>query len=135
MESERRNTKSYKFPSQDLHDLRLVASLVSEADYFREQYGKLLSLFHARVPEGLLSSLVQFYDPLYNCFTFPDYQLVSTLEEFSFCVGIPVSDVISFSGPDEPIIKHKISEALRMRFADIPITTKGNIEGISAEFL
>lgn len=135
MESERRNTKCFKFPSQDLHNLRLLASLISEEDYFREQYGSLLFLLHPRVPEGLLKTLVQFYDPRYHCFTFPDYQLVPTLEEFSRYVGIPVSDDIPFSGPEEPIVKHKIAEALRRILSDIPITTKGGIEGIAAEFL
>lgn len=113
----------------------IVGLLVSEAVYFREQYGKLLFLLRARVPEGLLKTMVPFYDPLYHCFTFPNYQLVPTLEDFSYCVGIPVSDAIPFSGPEEPIIKHKIVEALCMRLADIPITIKGDIEGISAEFL
>lgn len=135
MESERRNTKCYKFPNQAFHDLRSVASLISEPDYFKARYGRLLSLLNTEIPKGLLSTLVQFYAPLYNCFTFPDYQLVPTLEEYSFCVGIPVTDTIPFSGPDEPIKKQQISEALRMGLADIPITVKGNIKGIFAEFL
>lgn len=105
MESERRNTKSYKFLNQAFHDLRSVASLISEPNYFKERYGRLLSLLNTKIHEGLLSTLVQFYDPLYHCFTFPDYQLVPTLEEYSFCIGIPVSDIIPFSGLDEPIKK------------------------------
>ena len=37
-----------------------------------------------------MSVLVQFYDPLYHCFTFQDFQLVPTLEEFSELLGISV---------------------------------------------
>lgn len=112
-----------------------MASLTSEPDYFKARYGRFLSLLNTEIPEGLLSTLVQFYDPVYHCFTFPDYQLVPTIEEYSFCIGIPVSDIIPFSGPDEPIQKQQIAKALRMGLAEIPITVKGNIEGIATEFL
>ena len=65
--------------------------------------------------EGLLSVLVQFYDPLYRCFTFPDYQFVPTLEEYAHLLGIPVSDKAPFSGLEEIPRSHTIAEALHLR--------------------
>ena len=52
--------------------------------------------------------LVQFYDHLYRCFTFPDYQLVPTLEEYAHLLGIPVSDEVPFRGLEEIPRSHLI---------------------------
>ena len=56
---------------------------------------------------GLLNTLVQFYDPLHHCFTFPDYQLMPTLEEYSYLVGLSISNQIPFSGLEEDSAKKK----------------------------
>ncbi|KAI5387228.1 hypothetical protein KIW84_073392 [Lathyrus oleraceus] len=58
---------------------------------FKQRHGKLLSVLSTDVVEGLLSVLVQLYDPLYRCFTFPDYQHVPALE-YAHLLGTPVSD-------------------------------------------
>ena len=39
--------------------------------------------------------LFQFFDLVHHCFSFPDYQLVPTLEEFSLLLGVPVLNQIS----------------------------------------
>ena len=51
-----------------------------------------------RMKEGLLSTLVQFCDLMYHCFTFPDYQLIPTLEEYSYLLDLPVIDRVPFTG-------------------------------------
>ena len=45
--------------------------------------------------------LFQFFDPIHHCFTFLDYQLVPTLEEFSQLLGVPVLDQTPFTGLEE----------------------------------
>ncbi|XP_050919418.1 uncharacterized protein LOC127136957 [Lathyrus oleraceus] len=87
--------------------------------------------------DGVLATLVQFYDPFYRCFTFPDYQLVSTLEEFSHMIGLPIPDQVPFYGL-EKIPKHQdIAEAIHLRMSEIKasLTTKGGILGLPAKFL
>ena len=66
-----------------LEDLRKLGRLVPDPEAFRAKYGRLLSLLKIDMVEGVLATLVQFYDPVYHCFTFLDYQLASTLEEYS----------------------------------------------------
>ena len=97
MDCGRRNTKKYSFRCPDLKELRKLASFVLDPLDFKQRHGKLLSILSADVVEVLLSVLVQFYDPLYRCFTFPNYQLMSMLEECSHLLGIPVSDKVPFS--------------------------------------
>ena len=101
MDYGRRNTKKYSFRCPDLKELRKIASFVLDPLDFKQCHGKLLSILSADVVEGLLSVLVQFYDPLYHCFTFPDFQLVPTLEEYSHLLGIPISSRVPFSGFEE----------------------------------
>ena len=95
-----------------MKELWKLSSFVLDPLDFKQHHGKLLSILSADVVEGLLSVLVQFYDPLYHCFTFPDYQLVPTLEEYAHLLGIPVSDKVPFSGLEEIPRSHIIDEAL-----------------------
>ena len=82
MDCGRRKTKKYCFRCPYLKELRNLSSFLLDALDFKQRHGKLLSMLSTDVVEGLLSVLVQFYDPLYRCFTFPDYQLMPTLEEY-----------------------------------------------------
>ena len=47
--------------------------------------------------EDMMSILFQFFDPTHHCFTFPDYQLVPTMEEFSQLQGVPILNQIPFT--------------------------------------
>ncbi|CAL5207473.1 unnamed protein product [Lathyrus oleraceus] len=112
MDYGRRNTKKYSFRCPDLKELRKLASFVLDPLDFKQHHGKILSILSFDVVEGLLSVLVQFYDPLYRCFTFPDFQLVPTLKEYSHLFGIPVSSRVPFSGLEEIPRSSIIAEAL-----------------------
>jgi hypothetical protein len=81
MDFGRRNTKKYTFRTPELQKLRKLGSLILDPEGFRERYGNLLTILNTSVEKGILETLVQFYDPLYHCFTFLDYQLLPTLEE------------------------------------------------------
>ena len=60
----------------------------------------------------MLKVVFQFFDPVHHCFTFPDYQLVPTLEEFSQLLGVPVLDQIPFIGLEGTPKPEVISKAL-----------------------
>ncbi|XP_050893613.1 uncharacterized protein LOC127100451 [Lathyrus oleraceus] len=86
--------------------------------------------------EGILATLVQFNDPLYRCFTFPDYQPMPTLEEFSHLIGLLIQDQVPFFGLEE-ILKHQdIAEATHLKMSEIKanLSTKGGILGFPAKF-
>ncbi|KAI5418432.1 hypothetical protein KIW84_042896 [Lathyrus oleraceus] len=137
MDCRRRNTKKYSFRCLDLKELRKLASFVLDPLDFKQRHGKLLSVLSADVVEGLLSVLVQFYDTLYCCFTFPDYQLVPTLEEYANLLGIPVSNKVPFSGLEEILRSHLIAEALHLKKSEIEAhwMKKGGLFGLTSEFL
>ncbi|KAI5396974.1 hypothetical protein KIW84_062972 [Lathyrus oleraceus] len=137
MDCGRRNTKKYNFRCPDLKELRKLASFVLDPLDFKQRHGKLLSILSADVVEGLLSVLVQFYDPLYRCFTFPDFQLMPTLEEYSHLLGIPVSSRVPFSVLEEIPRSNLIAEALHLKKSEIEAhwVKKGGLFGLPSDFL
>ncbi|KAI5410039.1 hypothetical protein KIW84_055496 [Lathyrus oleraceus] len=132
MDKQRRNTKMYSFRQPDLRELRRLTSYVLEPLEFKARHGKLLAILSTKVDEGLMSVLVQFYDPLYRCFTFPDFYLLPTLEEYAYHVGIPILDRLSFSGLEKILSSQEIADMLHVEVSDIVpnMTTKGGIQGL-----
>ena len=137
MDYGRRNTKKYSFRCPDLKEIWKLSFFVLDPLDLKQCHGKLLSILSADVVEGLLSVLVQFYDPLYRCFTFPDYQLVPMLEEYAHLLGMLVSNKIPFSGLEEIPRSQVIAEALHLKKSviDANMVKKGGIIGLTSEFL
>ena len=136
MNSLRRNTIRISFVKAH-PQLRELASRVPGDSPFTKKYGRLLSLATSNFQEEMMCVLFQFFDPVHHCFTFPDYQLVPTLEEFSLLLGVPVLDQIPFTGL-EGIPKPKvIAEAFHMKRADIIANweTRSGVKGFLAKFL
>ena len=79
---------------------------------------------------------MQFYDPFYRCFTFPDFQLVPTLEEYSHLLGIPISSRVPFSGLEEIPRSSIIAEALHLKKSEIEAhwVKKGGLFGFLSDF-
>ncbi|KAH1228436.1 hypothetical protein GmHk_10G028426 [Glycine max] len=67
---------------------RLMEPLQTQA--FRKNYGKILELAIAEVSIEAIASLTQYYDQPLRCFTFGDFQLVPTIEEFEEILGCPL---------------------------------------------
>ena len=78
--------------------LKELASRIPENSPFTEIHGRLLNLITSKTDEDMVKVLFQFFDPLHHCFTFPDYQLVSTLEEFSQILRIPILNQLPLNG-------------------------------------
>ncbi|KAI5410510.1 hypothetical protein KIW84_055860 [Lathyrus oleraceus] len=137
MDCGRRNTKKYNFRCPDLRELRKLAYFVLNPLDFKQRHEKLLSILYADVVEGLLSVVGQFYDPLYRCFSFPNYHLVPMLEEYTHLLGITVSNKVSFSGLKEIPIFHLIDEALHLKKSEIEAhwVKKGGLFGLPSDFL
>ena len=67
---------------------RLMGPLQRQA--FRKVYGKILDLTAAEVFTEAVVSLAQYYDQALRCFTFGDFQIVPTVEEFEEILGCPL---------------------------------------------
>ncbi|KAI5397467.1 hypothetical protein KIW84_063331 [Lathyrus oleraceus] len=137
MERQKRHTKKYNFRQPDLKELRNLRSYVLDPLGFKARLGKLLPLLTTQVDEGLMGTLVQFYDTLYHCFTFPDFQLLPTLEEYAHLVGIPILDRLPFSGLESIPTSQEIADLLHINESLVKahMTTKGGIQGLPSEFL
>ncbi|XP_050894891.1 uncharacterized protein LOC127101500 [Lathyrus oleraceus] len=98
MDSRRRNTHQFRFKCPKLKELRKLGSLRACPSDFKDRYGRILTMLSTNVEDGVLNTVVQFYDSAHRCFTFPDYHLAPTLKEYFYYIGLPVSDQISFSG-------------------------------------
>jgi len=57
---------------------------------FRKKYGYLLGLLNIQVQTSLITTFAQYYDPLVRAFTFQDFQLVPTIEEFEQILDLPL---------------------------------------------
>ncbi|XP_039687231.1 uncharacterized protein [Medicago truncatula] len=132
-----RNLRQYSFRRPDLLSLRKLGKKVVCMDDFYKQHGNLMGVVKTDIDEGLLNAFVQFYDPGYHCFTFQDYQILPTLEEYSCWINLPVLDKVPFSGLEE-IPKHStIAAALHLETDEVKahLITKGKLLGFSTDFL
>ena len=87
--------------------------------------------------EDMIKVLFQFFDPLHHCFTFPDYQLVPTLKEFTQLLRIPILDQLPFNGMQRDPKPEEITQALHLQQYDIKANWKIRIgvKGFLAKFL
>src|SRR3954466_12225558 len=90
MDYGRKRARKCTFKIPKVKELEKLGKLVVNPQAFKEKYGKLLPLLNTSIVDGILPTLVQFYDPTCHYFTFPYYQLMPTLEECSRLVGILV---------------------------------------------
>jgi len=57
---------------------------------FSKAYGKIWDLAMIKVSIEAIASLTQYYNQSLKCFTFGDFQLVPTIEEFEGILGCPL---------------------------------------------
>ncbi|KAL5184550.1 hypothetical protein HKD37_17G048244 [Glycine soja] len=78
--------------SQDVTSLKELGRLMGplQRQAFRKVYGKILDLAAAEVFTKAVVSLAQYYDQPLRCFTFGDFQMVPTIEEFEEILGCPL---------------------------------------------
>ena len=81
--------------------------------------------------------LFQFFDPKHHGFTFPDYQLVPTMEEFSQLLGVPILDQLPFTGIEREPRPEEIAQALSLQRPDVVANweTRRGVKGFLAKFL
>ncbi|XP_058764132.1 uncharacterized protein LOC131637549 [Vicia villosa] len=134
---------SYTFLNPNLESLDCLVKKITpdETTRFREKYGYILSLlkmpFTKYEQEGV-HTLLQFYNPSLRCFTFPDYLLVPTLEEYSLFLGVPIKkgEVPYYSTMEAPT-SIEISKALYLSksVVDANLSERGRSQGFHMEFL
>ena len=122
-----------KIPSQ----LKMLVSKVPETFAFTKRHGRLLNLVTLSFDEEMMGILFQLFDPKHHCFTFPYYQLVSTMEEFSQLLNITILDQMPFTGLEEVPKPEVIASAFHLKRADVLSNwkTRSGVKAFLAKFL
>ena len=97
------------------HQLKELASRVPNNSPFAKKYGRLINLVTTNFEEDMVHVLFQFFDHKHHCFTFPDYQLVPTMEEFSQLLGIHILAQLPFNGIERDPRPEESSRALHLQ--------------------
>src|SRR4051812_31791390 len=116
---------------------KILCDNVSGAFVLSESLNRLISLVRTKVDETLLNTMIQFYDPLLHCFTYRDFQLVPTLEEFSSILGLPVLDQMLYTSEEEIPKLKDVAAALHLPRSKIKKAwvNKGEYTGFPIDFL
>ncbi|KAI5402472.1 hypothetical protein KIW84_050189 [Lathyrus oleraceus] len=135
----KRKTCSYIFHREPLTSLIELSSLVTSDRLrgFVDQYGDIMTLLKMVVDPVPLQTLLQFYDPELRCFTFQDYQLAPTLEEYSILLGVPVRHQVPFLDVPKEVDFRVVARALHLSVRDISDSWKANGDavGVPLKFL
>ncbi|KAK2397299.1 hypothetical protein QL285_058884 [Trifolium repens] len=85
-----RGTYSYSFKVPKVDRLLAMESRLTSIrrSNFQSNYGSIIDLLHVQLDTTALTTLAQFYDSPLRCFTFRDFQLFPTIEEFDSILGL-----------------------------------------------
>ncbi|KAL5124508.1 hypothetical protein HKD37_02G004891 [Glycine soja] len=114
---------------------RLMGPLQRQA--FRKVYGKILDLTVAEVFTEAVVSLAQYYDQALRCFTFGDFQIVPTVEEFEEILGCPLGGrkLYLFSGFLPSLSKIAVVVGDSARELDRMKQTRNGVVGLPQKYL
>ena len=81
-----------KIKNLEVTSLQELGQLMGQLQWqaFHKAYGKICDLATVEVSMEAIASLTQYYDQPLRCFTFEDFQLVSTVKEFEEILGCPL---------------------------------------------
>ncbi|XP_050914742.1 uncharacterized protein LOC127129634 [Lathyrus oleraceus] len=139
MNPERRNTFKFKYKKLDLASLQKLSAKVTpiRLNNFEQDYGRIMNILNEKMDVMTAVTIAQFYDPPLRCFTFYDFQLAPTLEEFERIVGRNLKDHNPFPKFDEDIPPKRITLALGLKVSEVVDNwdVKGALNGFSRKFL
>ncbi|XP_020208535.1 uncharacterized protein LOC109793476 [Cajanus cajan] len=139
MESDLKKTLKLKIRQPNLKSLRDLSNKLknSQRRTFVVRFGKLLNLLEVTVQEGALTALAQFYDPPLRCFTFQDFQLAPTIEEFEQILDIPLGNKkpYLYMGHYPSLATTAATLGIGVRALASKKKMKGGVEGFSRAYL
>lgn len=105
--------------------------------YFIKDNMKIFAMLEVNVNVGALVSLTQYYDPSLWCFTFQEFQLAPTVEEFERILDCYLKDHFLFTDLEETLSQDMITLALNLIMKDVAenLETKRVIQGVLRKFL
>jgi len=81
-----------KVKNLEVANLRKLGQQMDQVQYqsFCKVYGKIWDLVMIEVSVEAIALLTQYYGQLLRCFTFRDFKLAPTIEEFEGILGCPI---------------------------------------------
>ncbi|KAK2427994.1 hypothetical protein QL285_026538 [Trifolium repens] len=121
MASEKRHTPTLKIRVPQVESLKLLSDKMTSIvkSSFEANYGLILNLLHEKIDHMAIITLAQFYDPPLRCFTFQDFQLAPTLEEFAKILGCNLKDRGPYLGLGEDPTMEEIDKSLHLTFNEV----------------
>ncbi|RDX87088.1 hypothetical protein CR513_31484, partial [Mucuna pruriens] len=109
----------------NLHTIRNISSYLKGQwrRTFEKMHGNLLQILEIETQPEALEALVQYYDAPARCFTFRDFQMAPTLEEYERLLGLPLAESGSYFHQDQtpswgtiaPLLKVSEEEIARVK--------------------
>ena len=104
---------------------------------FRKRYGNLLGLLEVEVQIPAVTALTQYYDPPLRCFTFQDFQLVPTLEEFEQILEMPLEGSVPYKHLEQHASIPTLAGIMKIhpRELESKFVTRKGIKGFPQRYL
>ncbi|XP_027368390.1 uncharacterized protein LOC113874365 [Abrus precatorius] len=83
------------------------------------RYGNILRLMEVNVQEDAITALAQYYDSPLRCFTFQDFQVAPTLEEFEQILDLPLEGQQPYRPMEHHASLPTIANVLRIHPAEL----------------
>lgn len=134
----RKITLSFRYKEPRLDNLNAMSSKIAPVKYkCYAYYGNILDLVNESVDYVALTTLAQYYDIPMHCFTFPDFQMAPTLEEFERILNRSIKDKNPFPKIEEDFIMPKLASVLGIDVGELAASwaSKGVDKAFTRKFL
>ncbi|XP_050896668.1 uncharacterized protein LOC127103455 [Lathyrus oleraceus] len=139
MSTGKRSICGYKFVEPQLKALRGLGTrlILDNKDDIKKSYDDILGILNTEVNIMSTHTLVQLYVSPMRCFTFQDYQLAPTLEEYSYITGVEIKDQVTFININDLPKFHHIVEAIHLekKKVEINLKPKGGTHCFTLKFM
>lgn len=98
--------------------------ILEKKEEFKKSYGNILGILNTEVNTMAVHTLVQFYGPPLRCFTFQDYHLAHTLEEYSHILVIGIKNQVPYVCIKNLPKSHILAEALHLEKKEVEMNLK-----------
>ncbi|RDX66262.1 hypothetical protein CR513_54989, partial [Mucuna pruriens] len=104
---------------------------------FEKMHDNLLQIQEIETQSKALEALVQYYNPPTRCFTFRDFQLAPTLEEYKRLLGLPLAESAQYFHQDQPPSWAVIARLLKVSKEEMTISKRNQngLEGLPRVYL
>ena len=96
-----------------------------------------MGLLNIEVQTSLITAFTQYYDPPVKAFTFQDFQLMSTIEEFEQILDLPLEGKSPYKYADHHTSISTLSGIMKIhpRELESALVNKKGVQGFTSKFL